>query len=90
MPKLKLIKIKKISLKGIYETKNIRVFKNKNFILANGILTHNSNNAQGALRGIIEDYSKNCRFILSANYENKIIEALHSRLTRIPFGDYNK
>src|SRR3990167_714296 len=49
-----------------------------------------SQNAQGALRGIIEDYSKSCRFILSVNYENKIIDALCSRLTRIPFGDYSK
>lgn len=48
-----------------------------------------SKTAMASLRGIIEEY-KHVRFILSVNYEHKIIDALHSRLTRIPFGDYNK
>jgi DNA polymerase III delta prime subunit len=34
---------------------------------------------QKGLRGFIEAYSKNCRFILTCNYANKIIEPLHSR-----------
>jgi replication factor C small subunit len=49
-----------------------------------------SANAQAALRGIIEDYSRTCRFILAANYEHKIIDALQSRLTKVVFGDYKK
>lgn len=49
-----------------------------------------SKTAQASLRGIIEEYSKNCRFILTCNYEQKIIPELKSRLTRIPFGDYKK
>lgn len=36
-------------------------------------------NAQAALRGVMEEYVTNCRFILTCNYPNKIIPALHSR-----------
>lgn len=38
-----------------------------------------SPNAQAALRGVMVDYSSTCRFILTCNYPNKIIPALHSR-----------
>lgn len=41
--------------------------------------------AQGALRGIIEEFAENCRFILTANYGNKIIDALKSRCPVIDF-----
>lgn len=34
---------------------------------------------QAALRGVMEQYSNSCRFILTCNYPNKIIPALHSR-----------
>lgn len=46
--------------------------------------------AMASLRMIIEQYSKYVRFILSCNYEDKIIPELHSRLTKIYFGNYNK
>jgi len=49
-----------------------------------------SKTAQAALRGIIETYSKTCRFILTCNYQLKIIPELHSRLTTVEFGDYKK
>ena len=35
--------------------------------------------AQASLRGIMEDFAGNARFILTCNYPNKIIPALHSR-----------
>lgn len=35
--------------------------------------------AQAILRGVMETYSNHSRFILTCNYENKIIPALHSR-----------
>jgi DNA polymerase III delta prime subunit len=35
--------------------------------------------AQRALRNTMEEYSANCRFILTANYKHKVIEPLHSR-----------
>ena len=34
---------------------------------------------QPALRGFIEEFSDNCRFILTCNFKNRIIEPLHSR-----------
>jgi DNA polymerase III delta prime subunit len=36
-------------------------------------------NAQAALRGVMEEYHHTVRFILTCNYPNKIIPALHSR-----------
>lgn len=36
-------------------------------------------NAQAILRGVMETYSDHSRFILTCNYQNKIIPALHSR-----------
>jgi len=38
-----------------------------------------SANAQAALRGLLEEYHITSRFILTANYPNRIIPALHSR-----------
>ena len=38
-----------------------------------------SPNAQAALRGVMETYASTARFILTCNYPNKIIPALHSR-----------
>lgn len=39
----------------------------------------NPQSTQPALRRFIEQYSKNCRFIFTCNFKNKIIEPLHSR-----------
>ncbi len=36
--------------------------------------------SQHALRRMMEKYSQSCRFILTANYENKIIDAIKSRV----------
>ena len=36
-------------------------------------------NAQAVLRGVMETYSNHSRFILTCNYPNRIIPALHSR-----------
>jgi replication factor C small subunit len=38
-----------------------------------------SPNGQAALRGVMETYASSSRFILTCNYPNKIIPALHSR-----------
>jgi DNA polymerase III delta prime subunit len=45
----------------------------------------NPNSTQPALRGFIEEFSKNCRFIFTCNYKNRIIPPLHSRTTVIEF-----
>lgn len=36
-------------------------------------------NGQAALRGVMETYASSCRFILTCNYPQRIIPALHSR-----------
>jgi DNA polymerase III delta prime subunit len=45
----------------------------------------NAQSTQPALRGFIEEFSTNCRFILTCNFKNRIIEPLHSRCTCIDF-----
>jgi len=44
-----------------------------------------ADSVQPALRGFIEEFSANCRFIFTCNYKNRIIPALHSRTTVIDF-----
>ena len=39
----------------------------------------NAQSFQPALRGFIEEFANNCRFILTCNFKNRIIEPLHSR-----------
>lgn len=43
------------------------------------------NHVQPALRNFMEEFSRNCGFILTCNYKNKIIEPLHSRCSVIDF-----
>ena len=45
----------------------------------------NAQSIQPALRGAIEEFSNNCRFILTCNYKSRIIDPLHSRCTCIEF-----
>jgi DNA polymerase III delta prime subunit len=45
----------------------------------------NPQSTQPALRGFIEEFAKNCRFILTCNFKHRIIEPLHSRCTCIDF-----
>ena len=40
---------------------------------------------QPALRGFMEEFHKNCGFILTCNYKNRLIEPLHSRCSGIDF-----
>ena len=43
----------------------------------------NINSVQPALRNLMEDYSQSVRFILTCNYPNKIMPAIHSRCQKI-------
>jgi len=43
--------------------------------------------AQTALRNTMEKYSKNAKFILTANYEHRIIDAIKSRCEVVRFGE---
>ncbi len=45
-----------------------------------------TNDAQNALRRIMERYSVACKFILSCNYQSKIIEPIQSRMSIYKFG----
>ena len=45
----------------------------------------NPQSTQPALRGFIEEFHKNCGFILTCNYKNRLIEPLHSRCSVIEF-----
>jgi len=50
----------------------------------------NAQSTQPALRGFIEEFSNNCRFILTCNFKNRLIEPLHSRLAVIEFNTTKK
>jgi replication factor C small subunit len=82
---LKVIAIKSIkklnTKKQVYD---LSVQSNHNFFIGNtGTLTHNcdylSREAQPALRNMMEAYSASTRFILTANYVERIIDPLVSR-----------
>jgi DNA polymerase III delta prime subunit len=45
----------------------------------------NPNSTQPALRGFIEEFSQNCRFIFTCNFKNRIILPLHSRTTVVEY-----
>jgi len=45
----------------------------------------NPQSTQPALRAFIEEFSKGCRFILTCNFKNRIIEPLHSRCSVYEF-----
>ena len=45
----------------------------------------NPQSTQPALRNFMEEYSKNCGFILTCNFKNRIIEPLHSRCSVVDF-----
>lgn len=45
----------------------------------------NSQAFQPALRGMMEEFSNNCTYILTCNYKSRIIEPIHSRCTVVDF-----
>lgn len=81
---MKSIKIKSIKSGRKSHVYDLTVNDNHNFFITNKqILTHNCDymtpNAQAILRGVMETYSNHSRFILTCNYPNRIIPAIHSR-----------
>lgn len=45
----------------------------------------NANSTQPALRNFMEEFSRNCGFILTCNFKQRIIEPLHSRCSVVDF-----
>ena len=45
----------------------------------------NANSTQPALRNFMEEFSRNCGFILTCNFKTRIIEPLHSRCSVVEF-----
>jgi len=58
---------------------------NKKIVILDEFDYANAQSIQPALRGAIEEFHNNCRFIMTCNYKNRIIDALHSRCTGIDF-----
>jgi DNA polymerase III delta prime subunit len=83
---MKVLKIEKIE-RG--KVRNLTVLKNHTFITKNGIVTHNCDGASDqfykALRGTIEKFAGNTRFVATCNYINKVPDAIQSRFEVINF-----
>ena len=87
---MKKLKIKNITQGVERHVYDLNVPKNHNFFILDGdILTHNCDYltpaTQAALRSFMEEFSRNCGFIFTCNFKNKIIAPLHSRFSTIDF-----
>ena len=58
---------------------------NRKFVILDEADYLNPQSTQPALRGFIEEFHKNCGFILTCNFKNRIIEPLHSRCSSVQF-----
>ncbi len=58
---------------------------NKHKVIIIDEADNTTSDVQLCLRANIEEYYKNCRFIFTCNYKNKIIEPLHSRFSVVDF-----
>lgn len=87
---MKVLKIEKIERGTV---RNLTVLKNHTFITENGIVTHNCDGASDqfykALRGTIEKFAGNARFIATCNWINKVPEAIQSRFEVVYFDPAN-
>jgi DNA polymerase III delta prime subunit len=87
---MKEVKIKSIKPVGKRKVINLTVYKNHNFITANGIVVGNcdriSHEGQDALKGLIELTAKRTRYIFITNHIERVHEALLSRTQSFSFG----
>ena len=58
---------------------------NRKYVILDEADYLNANSTQPALRNFMEEYSRNCGFILTCNFKNRIIEPLHSRCSVVEF-----
>ena len=63
----------------------VSISGNKKIVILDEFDYSNANSIQPALRGAIEEFADNCRFIITCNYKNRIISPIHSRCTNIEF-----
>lgn len=77
------MKIKSIKKLGEARVLNLTVHKNHTIVSRNGIVTHNcdnmSPNGMSALRGMLEAFSSNCKFVITCNYLSKVIPPIVNR-----------
>jgi DNA polymerase III delta prime subunit len=77
------IDILRTKIKGFAST--VSLTDSKKVVILDEADYLNANSTQPALRGFIEEFSANCRFIFTCNFKNRIIEPLHSRCSVIEF-----
>lgn len=58
---------------------------NRKYVILDEADYLNPQSTQPALRNFMEEFSKNCGFILTCNFKNRIIEPLHSRCSIVEF-----
>jgi len=89
---LKTNKIVIVEPIGLEQAYDLVVPKYHNYITANGILTHNTTDAQAALRRPMEQALQrtNNRLILTVNRSWKIIDAISSRCSVFYFNSLSK
>lgn len=58
---------------------------NRKYVIIDEADYLNANSIQPALRSFMEEYSKNCGFIFTCNFKNRIIAPLRSRFSEIDF-----
>ena len=58
---------------------------NRKYVILDEADDLNPQSTQPALRNFMEEFSKNCGFILTCNFKNRIIEPLHSRCSVVEF-----
>ena len=58
---------------------------NRKFVILDEADYLNPQSTQPALRGFIEEFHKNCGFILTCNFKNRIIDPIHSRCSVVEF-----
>ena len=76
-------------IKNFASTVSLTEHSNHKVVIIDEADYMNAESVQPALRNFIETFYKNCRFIFTCNYKNKILPALHSRCTVIDFAIKN-
>lgn len=64
---------------------NVSLTGNKKAVILDEFDYANPASTQPALRGFIEEFANTCRFVMTCNFKNRIIDPLRSRCTNIDF-----